>query len=195
MSLSLDDTTTSGSPARAWALLETAWGWVALAGNAKVLDYVGYPELTEDQAVACLHHELGRTGPYDDAMVSWATDPIRDYFDGKPIDWGDFPVRLVGTPLQVRTWEITREIGYGRFRTYGGVATLAGWPRAARAVGTALAKNCAGLLVPCHRVVAVDGLGGYGRWRERKVSLLRLEGVISVKDPTSMRGPLERRRR
>ena len=180
---------------RAWALVETAWGWVALAGDAKALDYVGFPEPTEDEAVACLHWELGRTGPFDRDIVSWASDPIRDYFDGKSCDWRDLPVRLTGTPLQLRTWEVTREIGYGKLRTYGEVAVLAGWPRAARAVGTALANNSAGLLVPCHRVVAVGGLGGYGRWRERKVALLRLEGVLSTKDAVPTRRPPQRRRR
>jgi methylated-DNA-[protein]-cysteine S-methyltransferase len=57
---------------------------------------------------------------------------------------------------------VAREVPYGETATYGEVAELVGHPGAARAVGTAMAHNPVQLLVPCHRVVAANGIGGYG---------------------------------
>jgi len=55
---------------------------------------------------------------------------------------------------------------------------MVGSPRAARAVGNVMAHNPVQILLPCHRVVAANGIGGYGRSGvERKRALLGLEGV------------------
>ena len=63
----------------------------------------------------------------------------------------------------------------GRTMTYGQVATLAGHPGAARAVGSVMAKNPFVILVPCHRVVAKEGLGGFAWGIEAKKRLLEFE--------------------
>lgn len=58
--------------------------------------------------------------------------------------------------------QLTRDIQFGDVRTYGQIAALLHKPRAARAVGTALARNPMPILIPCHRIVAADGhLTGY----------------------------------
>ena len=54
------------------------------------------------------------------------------------------------------------EVPYGETITYGELAELAGRPGAARAVGTAMSRNPVPFLVPCHRVLAAGGIGGYG---------------------------------
>jgi methylated-DNA-[protein]-cysteine S-methyltransferase len=64
--------------------------------------------------------------------------------------------------------------------TYGQVAERAARPGAARAVGRAMATNPFAILVPCHRVVAKGGLGGYLWGTEMKEKLLRLERVSST---------------
>ena len=62
--------------------------------------------------------------------------------------------------------------------TYGELAAAAGRPGAARAVGTAMARNPVPIVVPCHRVLAAGGgLGGYGGGLDMKRSLLAIEGV------------------
>jgi methylated-DNA-[protein]-cysteine S-methyltransferase len=71
------------------------------------------------------------------------------------------------------------QVPFGETVTYGELAILAGRPGAARAVGTAMARNPIPLLLPCHRVVASNGIGGYGGGREgieMKRTLLALEG-------------------
>jgi methylated-DNA-[protein]-cysteine S-methyltransferase len=66
----------------------------------------------------------------------------------------------------------------GATTSYGELATAAGRPGAARAVGSAMANNPVPIIVPCHRVLASDGkLGGYGGGLEMKRKLLELEGA------------------
>ena len=77
-----------------------------------------------------------------------------------------------------------RSVGWGEVVTYGGLAALAGRPRAARAAGSFCARNRLSLVVPCHRVVAAGRgepfvLGGYGAsGRRLKRRLLALEGTL-----------------
>jgi methylated-DNA-[protein]-cysteine S-methyltransferase len=71
------------------------------------------------------------------------------------------------------------KIPYGNVATYSGLAAKTGSPRAARAVGTALANNPFPLIIPCHRVVRSDGtLGGFGGGLKMKKELLQREGVV-----------------
>jgi methylated-DNA-[protein]-cysteine S-methyltransferase len=71
-----------------------------------------------------------------------------------------------------------RSVPWGEVVSYGELAALAGRPRAARAAGTFCAENQWSLVVPCHRVVAHDGIGGYGlSGVALKRRLLALEGV------------------
>ena len=70
---------------------------------------------------------------------------------------------------------VVMNIPRGRTMTYGEVAALAGHPGAARAVGNVMAKNPFVILVPCHRVVAKQGLGGFAWGLEAKERLLEFE--------------------
>jgi methylated-DNA-[protein]-cysteine S-methyltransferase len=81
------------------------------------------------------------------------------------------------TEFQRQIYALVQAIPRGRTMTYGEVAACAGKPGAARAVGRAMATNPFAILVPCHRVVAKKGLGGYLWGIEMKEKLLRLERV------------------
>jgi methylated-DNA-[protein]-cysteine S-methyltransferase len=84
-------------------------------------------------------------------------------------------VRQQGGPFQQQTWTAMRTISPGTIDSYGGLARRAGRPRAARAVGTACSSNLVALFVPCHRVVAANGIGGYGYGLDVKRALLAHE--------------------
>jgi len=72
----------------------------------------------------------------------------------------------------------TMRIPRGRVTSYGALAEAIRAPGAARAVGSALARNPFPLIIPCHRVVKSDGYAGqFGGGREMKKALLRMEGV------------------
>jgi len=72
------------------------------------------------------------------------------------------------------------KIPRGETLTYKEVAALAGKPGAARAVGNVLRMNY-DLAIPCHRVIRTDGkVGGYNRGEEKKIELLKEEGVLVI---------------
>ena len=79
------------------------------------------------------------------------------------------------TDFQKQIYALVQAIPRGKTMTYGQVAERAARPGAARAVGRAMATNPFAILVPCHRVVAKGGLGGYLWGTEMKEKLLRLE--------------------
>jgi methylated-DNA-[protein]-cysteine S-methyltransferase len=107
-------------------------------------------------------------------------DRVRDYFGGSRDGFEDVALDLDWcTPFQRAAVEAMRAIPFGETATYGEVAALAGHPNAQRAVGSVCAANRFSLFVPCHRVVAADGLGSYGSLGlGYKRRLLELEGVV-----------------
>jgi methylated-DNA-[protein]-cysteine S-methyltransferase len=101
---------------------------------------------------------------------------LRDWFNGRPVSP---PLKLEGTPFTRRVYQVVRRIPRGKTRSYGDVAEAAGKPGAARAVGNVMSQNPVCLFIPCHRVVASDGLGGWGGeggLRQKRL-LLDLEGA------------------
>ncbi len=104
---------------------------------------------------------------------------FRAYFAGQRTSFGDVQLELDDwTPFQLDIVRTLRRVPYGDVVSYGDLARLAGYPRAQRAVGTFCAGNRFGIVVPCHRVVASDGLGSYGSLGTAyKQRLLALEGV------------------
>ena len=71
----------------------------------------------------------------------------------------DLPLQVEGTPFQRRLWDALREIPRGRTMTYGELARRLGGE--ARAVGQACGDNRLPVVIPCHRVVAANGIGGF----------------------------------
>ena len=105
---------------------------------------------------------------------------VQRYFQGERVDFDDVELDLSwGTEFQLALGEALRAVPYGETVTYGELAALAGRPNAQRAAGTFCAGNRFPLVVPCHRVVAAGGLGGYGSLGgEYKRRLLELEHAL-----------------
>ncbi|GIX31628.1 MAG: hypothetical protein KatS3mg124_2100 [Porticoccaceae bacterium] len=87
------------------------------------------------------------------------------------------PLAPAGTPFQQRVWQALIDLPFGQTISYGKLAARLGRPGAARAVAAACAANPLPILIPCHRVVAARGLGGYSAGLERKRWLLAHEGA------------------
>ena len=85
-------------------------------------------------------------------------------YRGDPDTVFDLPLLVEGTPLQRRVWEAMCAIPRGETRTYGAIAQQLGETdyKALRAIGQACGDNRLPIVIPCHRVVAADGLGGFG---------------------------------
>lgn len=84
---------------------------------------------------------------------------LRDYFRGRAPELPELDLR--GSAFDRRVWAALLEIPWGETCTYGALAARLGAAGAARAVGSANGRNPVAILVPCHRVVAARGLGGY----------------------------------
>jgi AraC family transcriptional regulator of adaptative response/methylated-DNA-[protein]-cysteine methyltransferase len=88
---------------------------------------------------------------------------------------------LRGTNFQIKVWEALIQTDFGRVISYQRLAERAGNPRAQRAVGTALAANHIGFLIPCHRVIRDTGETGNYRWgTERKQAMLAWEAAKAL---------------
>lgn len=108
-------------------------------------------------------------------ILNEAAQQLREYFDQKRKSF-DLPLSPHGTPFRKKVWKELRKIEYGTALPYGEIARRIGNSRAARAVGNAVHWNPILLIIPCHRVVAANGLGGFGSGLELKKRLLKLEG-------------------
>ncbi len=101
---------------------------------------------------------------------------LDEYFAGERSDF-DVPMELDGTAFQREVWTELSRIPYGETISYGELARRVGRPSAPRAVGQANGRNPIPVIVPCHRVLASNGIGGYGGGLKVKRELLALEGV------------------
>ena len=86
-----------------------------------------------------------------------------------------------GTEFQQAVWKQMRQISKGKTQTYSDIAMAIGRPKAVRAVGSACGANPIPLWIPCHRVVAQNGLGGFGAGLPWKKHLLALEGGMKMR--------------
>ena len=102
------------------------------------------------------------TGPLPGQIAALMSD-LRNYFlNGAPLS--DHVQILDFTMLsefQMAVYRVVNTIPHGESRTYSWVALRVGKPQAARAVGQALRRNPFPVVIPCHRVVAGKGLGGF----------------------------------
>ncbi len=112
----------------------------------------------------------------DAALILWIAQ-LEAYFRGERLAWTpeEVPLETLGGGLFYRAvYETLLSVPPAVTVSYGTLAEMAGYPRAARAVGTAMASNPIPIVIPCHRVVRADGrLGNYGTdptWKERLLS-------------------------
>lgn len=85
---------------------------------------------------------------------------------------GKLHLLLRGTNFQIKVWEALLNTQQGQFLSYSQLAGIAGSPKAQRAIGSAVAANNIGYLIPCHRVIRESGESGNYRWgAERKQAM------------------------
>ena len=125
-----------------------------------------------------LWHELPQGGRTPSGVHPLA-DRLTAYFAGEAVAFADVDLDLSWcTPFQTDIADALRRVPHGETITYGELAALAGHPGAHRAAGTFCARNRFPIVLACHRVLAADGLGGYGTFGVAyKERLLALEGA------------------
>ncbi len=103
---------------------------------------------------------------------------LEAYADGDLTEIDAIAVQQPGSQFRQQAWLAMREIPAGEVMTYAQLAARIGHPGAARAAGTACATNQIPIFIPCHRVVAARGLGGYAFGLPVKQQLLDHEGRV-----------------
>jgi methylated-DNA-[protein]-cysteine S-methyltransferase len=113
-------------------------------------------------------------------VIDRAGAQLDEYFAGERTAF-ELPLVTAGSPLQERVWAALRGVPYGTTTTYGRIAGELGMgPGAARAVGSANARNPVSIIVPCHRVVGASGsLTGYAGGLAAKRRLLTHESRVT----------------
>jgi methylated-DNA-[protein]-cysteine S-methyltransferase len=126
--------------------------------------------------------------PPAEGVLEQAALEIGEYFAGRRSSFTTPLRRPAGaTPFQHRLWDALEQIPYGVTRTYGDLARELG--TSPRAVGGACGRNALPLVIPCHRVVAKGGLGGFsGDWETgRAVDVKRVLLDLEAKNSTGSR--------
>jgi methylated-DNA-[protein]-cysteine S-methyltransferase len=101
-------------------------------------------------------------------------DAIRQFCAGRPVTLSTFDSTAIHEDtVYGRIYRAVQDIPYGSTATYGEIAEMAG--TSPRVVGQAMARNPTPLIIPCHRVVAADGIGGFSPSIEIKEELLAME--------------------
>jgi AraC family transcriptional regulator of adaptative response/methylated-DNA-[protein]-cysteine methyltransferase len=158
-----------------YAVVDSPLGRLLVAATDRGVCRVGLgrtiTELTRDLRQEFSRADLRRD---DDHLRPWV-QALVDYLRGE-LETPTVPLDIRATAFQRQVWEVLRSIPAGSTCSYEEVASLIGKPKAARAVGSACARNPVPLVIPCHRVVRKDGgMGGYRFGTERKRKLLELE--------------------
>src|SRR6202795_3806704 len=110
-------------------------------------------------------------------LLGEAARQLAAYFDGR-LSGFDLPLAPAGSPFEGRVWAAMQAIPYGEPRCDGDLAQTIG--SAPRAVGRACGKNPIPIVIPCHRVLAKGGMGGYSGagGLVTKQRLLAIEGAL-----------------
>lgn len=157
-----------------YAMVDTALGSMMLAATDR-----GICRLSFDEDESALRKrfpnaavEQGGEGMAD--LVASAVAAVAD-----PSNLPNLPLDVAGTVFQQAVWRELSRIPAGETLSYAALAAKAGNPKAVRAVGSACGANQIAVLIPCHRALRTDGtLGGYAYGLERKIELLKREGVV-----------------
>jgi AraC family transcriptional regulator of adaptative response/methylated-DNA-[protein]-cysteine methyltransferase len=155
-----------------WTTFDSPLGELFIAATSK-----GVCRLTFEDSEASLHRL------FPNATIVKDEGGLREFVEGtlkaieRPLAAPDLPTDVAGTAFQEAVWRELRKIPAGETRSYAQIAAAIGYPKAVRAVGTAIGDNHVSVLIPCHRVIRSDGsLGGYGGGIENKKKLLAAEG-------------------
>lgn len=136
------------------SLFKTSLGWSALIHNEKGEVEKLFLPTTRQKATGHINGLTRKLMPAVESLV-------RDYFDGKRVSFSRLAISENGaSQFEKRIYKTLRKLPYGSVISYSELAEKAGSKGAARAAGSAMAKNRTPLIIPCHRVIKSDGSAG-----------------------------------
>ena len=145
-----------------YCIFETAWGKTGIAWSEQGLCALALPGPSESKIRAAILENFPQAAPGASKPISEVIRQIKRYFQGEKIKFQTRLDLFWATPFEAKVYKALLKIPYGETRSYADVAKAINNPGAARAVGMANARNRLPLIIPCHRVIAVDNrLGGF----------------------------------
>lgn len=163
-----------------YRVFNTEWRWTAVARSQKGLCTFVLPIFDRNLSEQSVLEIAGSDAKKVEEGFEDFITAVHRYIAGEVVQFNFHLDIRTGTPFMRKVWKITKSIPYGGKRTYGWIAKKVNSPKAARAVGNALAKNPLPLIIPCHRVIGKDGsLKGFSAYGgvELKRKLLEHEAV------------------
>lgn len=127
----------------------------------------------EGGSITSLLFSFSETSDYS-PLLEKAKEEVEEYIRGERKEF-DLPLSPKGTPFQEKVWRELTNIHYGEKVSYGEIGERIG-NKAYRAIGNACGKNPIPIIIPCHRVVGKNNLGGFSLGLELKKKLLEIEG-------------------
>ncbi len=148
-------------------VLETDIGWVEITASDQGIRRLFWRKTKPNLSFIEASNHL-------ESLLSAAKRQLELYFHGKLTNF-DLPLAPEGAAFEKKVWNIMRNIPYGRTLTYGDVALRLNAP--AQMVGQACGRNPIAILIPCHRIVGANTMGGYSSelGTQAKTFLLDLE--------------------
>lgn len=137
--------------------------------------HISFDKTRHQHALQCITKQSSLTD--QSKKISLSKQDLRQLLADNTVfpPFSSSPFLSQGTPFQKKVWSLIEEIPFGATRTYGTLAKQLGNSNLARAVGNACNRNPLAILIPCHRVVGKNGLGGFAGGNEIKKQLLKLE--------------------
>ncbi len=132
----------------------------------------------DDFVLGCDYIEKKTEKATETKLTKEVKKQLKEYFMGKRLEF-DLPIKMSGTPFQMKVWNELLKIPYGKTCTYKDIAIAIGNPKAVRAVGNANNKNKLAIIVPCHRVIGSNNkMVGYAGGVFKKQVLLDHERSV-----------------
>ena len=163
-----------------YSVLPTPFGSLGIVAGPQGLSNVILTKRKANNARTYMQ-QLFPDAKYDKKLLPSLQQQLHNYFAGKPVR---FRVKLdlsALTPFQQKALKACAKIKYGQTISYSQLARRIGKPKAARAVGGALARNPIPIVIPCHRIIAADGsMCGFSAEQgiRLKQQLLEMEDII-----------------
>ena len=159
-----------------YSFAETPFGEIIVAATSKGICHMAF---SENNVLAL--EEL--QGIFPNAIFNQKVDKFQQdalfIFRNDWVNLNEIKLHLKGTKFQLKVWEALLSIPYGNLSTYGEIAEAIQYPKASRAVGTAIGNNPIAYLIPCHRVIQKSGkFGGYHWNPTRKKAIIGWEASI-----------------
>ncbi|SER48229.1 methylated-DNA-[protein]-cysteine S-methyltransferase [Gracilibacillus ureilyticus] len=158
--------------------MDSPIGKLTLVGSEDTIFSLNYGSYTANKEYLlkwCIQHQFSPVIHYDRNILKEVQIQLTEYFQGLRSQFS-IKYKLFGTEFQKKVWNALTQVPYGETYSYKQIAETIGSPKAVRAVGGANNKNPLSIVIPCHRVIGIDGkLVGYGGGLEKKTYLLDLE--------------------